>query len=226
MVPARPAVVEAGSRAVGGAQADQAPSARVDPKRERIMTAAGDVLRAKGYAAMTTLDVARAAGISKRDLYARFASKDALVSAMVADGVREMLAPVPLEPPATREDFYAGLAAFGAKFTHDMLGRDRLAFYRLAIAEAELHPEIARALLDQGTRATTDAITAYFAAAEARGLVAFANRDAAVGVLFFLLIGDRMVTHLLDPARTVSDADNARHVALSLMVLRTMDQVR
>ena len=197
-----------------------------DPKRTRILVAATEVLRAKGYTAMTTLEVAQAAGISKRDLYARFANKDALIAAMVLEGVQEMLAPVRLEPPVSREAFYAGLTAFGRKFLADMLSPERLQFYRLAIAEVPQNPAIGQTLLKEGTHATTMSIGAYFGEAQARHVVKFANVHAAVGVFFYMLIGDRMVTHLLDPARRVTDADIESYVAFALMVLRALDDTR
>ncbi len=197
-----------------------------DPKRARILMAAGEVMRAKGYAGMTTLEVAQAAGISKRDLYARFANKDALIAALVLEGVQEMLEPVRLEPPVSREAFYAGLTAFGTKFLADMLSPERLQFYRLAIAEVQQTPELGQTLLKQGTHATTMAIGAYFGEAQARHVVRFPNVHAAVGVFFFMLMGDRMVTHLLDPARRVSAADIEEYVSFALMVLRTIDDTR
>ncbi|MEQ1648048.1 MAG: TetR/AcrR family transcriptional regulator [Hyphomicrobiaceae bacterium] len=195
----------------------------VDPKRTRILMAAAEILQTKGYAAMTTLEVAQAAGISKRDLYARFANKDALVAALVLEGVQEMLAPVRLEPPVSREAFYAGLTAFGCKFLADMLSPARLQFYRLAIGEVQTNPAIGQALLKEGTEATTMAIGAYFGEAQARRIVKFPNVHAAVGVYFYMLMGDRMVTHLLDPERRVSEADIEGYVTFALMVLRAID---
>lgn len=217
------------ARTVATAQNDglsRAEAAAVDPKRARIVAAATQVLRSKGYAAMTTLDVAQAAGISKRDLYGRFANKDALLAAIVTEGVQQMLEPVRLEPPHTRDAFYSGLQAFGAMFLNEMLAPTRLQLYRLAIGEVQQNPAIAHSLLTQGSQATAQVVGAYFGEAQARGVVKFQAVDAAVGAYFCMLMGDRIVTHLLDPDRRISPAEVARYVGLALLVVRALDEFR
>ena len=194
-----------------------------DERRSKIIEAAREVLAAKGYSGMTTLDVARRAGISKRDLYQRFSSKDALIVAMVAASAKEMLEPVELGSPETREAFYAILQAFGRKFLSDMLSERRLRFYRVAIAEVETNPAMAKAILTEGTEATTERVRQLFVDAEQRGLARFVDREAAIGAYFYSLMGDLMINALLSPKFTQLEALIGRQVGLALLVTQRLE---
>lgn len=54
-------------------------------RRERILTAARELIAEKGYDGLTMRDLARSSGVSDATLYNLFASKDRLVMAAVAD---------------------------------------------------------------------------------------------------------------------------------------------
>jgi AcrR family transcriptional regulator len=63
--------------------------------RQRILTAAVAVLRDRGFAGMTTKEIARAAGISEGSIYNHFAGKTELIGATMfelAAGIREAVA--------------------------------------------------------------------------------------------------------------------------------------
>ncbi len=59
--------------------------------RERLLAAAGQVFEEKGLAA-SVADVARAAGVGMGTLYRRFASKEALIEALVSDVLEATIA--------------------------------------------------------------------------------------------------------------------------------------
>lgn len=187
------------------------------------MDAAGRLLIEDGYAAMTTLAVAKAAGVSKRDLYAFFPSKEALLAALVEESVDTMVAPVRLAPPEDPRGFYAGLAQFGRTFLAGLLDPRRLALYRLAIAEASTSPQIARTLLEKGRGATVAAVSDYFAAATHRGLVSFPNVPAAMGAYLDVLMGDLQIGFLLAPDRRADPALIEHHVRHALLVVQALD---
>ncbi|HRK18111.1 MAG TPA: TetR/AcrR family transcriptional regulator [Hyphomicrobiaceae bacterium] len=205
---------------------DRAPDAVADPKRAAILDAARRLILEKGYDGLTTLAVATAANISKRDLYARFASKDALIAGLVADGVKAMLIPVEGGPITSRDDFYGRLAAFGEKFIAEMLDERRLRFYRIAISEVSRNPEIGKTLLREGTQGTTARVGALFGEAQARGFARFQFMDAAIGAYFFALMGDFVINCLLDPTRVVADDERKRHVGLALLLVRSLDGIK
>lgn len=57
----------------------------MESKRDRILTAALDVIRKSGYRKVTMSDIADAAEISRPTLYAEFPNKEAVMSAIVAE---------------------------------------------------------------------------------------------------------------------------------------------
>ena len=58
--------------------------------RQRLLVAAGQVFEEKGLGASVT-DVARAAGVGMGTLYRRFASKEALIEALVSEVLEETI---------------------------------------------------------------------------------------------------------------------------------------
>src|SRR5208283_1992974 len=76
----------------GGRQA--APGDAAGTRRAAILAAAGEAFLSKGYAATTTLEIARLARTSKRALYQHFADKRAILDEMVRERSGEMIAPI------------------------------------------------------------------------------------------------------------------------------------
>lgn len=175
-------------------------------RRGAIMAAASRLLSNKGFTATTTLAIARAAGISKRDLYSEFPSKARLLEAMIDHGVREMARSLTMAAPTTRAAFFEMLEAFGGAFLTAMLGADRIGLYRAAIAESATVPALGRALLDTGGGYTLAIVRDFFRAASVGGLVDFPAVDAATAIYFRMLLGDLMLTALLDPTRRPDQA--------------------
>jgi AcrR family transcriptional regulator len=199
------------------------PDDRTARRRLAILKAATVAFAEKGYAAATTLDIARAAGVSKRDLYAVFPSKQALTEAWVRHGVSEMTAPVALAVPRDRAEVYAALRAFAVSFLEVLLRPTVLDLYRVAIAEAPSAPELGRLLRDAGAGATRTRVDAYIRSAVDAGLVRYVSLEAASGVFFFILLGDLRLVALLDPENPVDRATIARRVDLALLALQRME---
>jgi AcrR family transcriptional regulator len=72
-------------------------------RRARILRAALKAFTENGYAGTSTLQVATRAKVSKRDLYANFANKQAMLVSCVKTRLEKMRMPTGLPPPATRE---------------------------------------------------------------------------------------------------------------------------
>ncbi len=79
--------------------------AESDPKpvRERIMHAAMQAFMELGYAEASTLEIATRAQVSKRELYALFGSKQAMLAACVTDRARRMRMTTELPRARSRE---------------------------------------------------------------------------------------------------------------------------
>ena len=167
--------------------------------RERVLNAAFAVFRQRGYAGASTLDIATRARVSKRDVYALFGSKHDMLVACIEERAKRMRLPLdPAAPiPETRESVAATLRAVGAGILRGVCSPEVLAVYRLAIAEANHAPEIARALDAAGRQANHQALAEWLERVQARGLIAAGGPAAMVDRFIGLLWGDILVRLLL-----------------------------
>ena len=112
----------------------------------RILDAATRLFRQLGFDATSCEQVAAQAGAGKASLYARYANKEELFSAVVHDSVERTLAPaadLPLDLP-----LHARLRAVGRSILTHSLQPDVVALMRAVLSTAHRMPELAR-LADQ-----------------------------------------------------------------------------
>lgn len=139
--------------------------------RERILAAAFAAFMQHGYAGASTQEIARGARVSKRDLYAQFGSKQAMLAACIESRAERMQAPLPLPPPHDRAALAATLAAFGERLLLEATRAEVLAVWRLAITEADRAPEVGRTLDELGRHGTQRMLSTLLADAQAAGLL-------------------------------------------------------
>jgi len=179
---------------------DGSAAAAQQPPRERILSAAFAVFTERGYGGASTLEIATRARVSKRELYALFGDKRAMLVTCIADRARRMRDPLLLPDPRDRGSFAAVLAAFGATLLHELSQPHVVAVYRLAILEPE-SPEVAQALDTSGRKATRKALTGLIARAQSAGLLAAADPGAVAEQFMALLCGDLQMRLLLGLSR-------------------------
>lgn len=114
--------------------------------RVRILDAAFAVFMEHGYAASSTLEIAKRAQVSKRDLYAVVGNKQAMLINCIAARARRLQAPIDLPVPRDRAGLAEVLAAFGAQLLREVSDPRVVAVFRLAIAEAPHTPAVALTL--------------------------------------------------------------------------------
>ena len=141
------------------------------PMQERILGAAFKAFTEDGYAETSTLDIAKRAKVSKRDLYGNFGSKHAVLVACIKSRADRMRLPPDLPAPRTREMLAATLTTFATNLVREVSHPSVIAAFRLAIAEATRSPEIAKALDSSGRYATRRALAELLANAQAAGLI-------------------------------------------------------
>jgi AcrR family transcriptional regulator len=125
--------------------------------RERILEAAFEAFMKRGYAAASTLEIASRARVSKRELYSLVGNKQQMLIACIAErSSRRLTVPAELPVPRDRETLGHVLSAFGAQLLREVSDPVVIAVFRLAIAEVNQAPEVAR-LLDSIGRETTRA---------------------------------------------------------------------
>jgi AcrR family transcriptional regulator len=165
-------------------------------RRQRILGATFDLFVERGYAGTTTQHIAARARVSKRDLYALFADKAAIMAACIAGRSAQMSQPLRLPTPPDRAALEASLAAFGASLMADLSQPSTIAAYRLAITEAERAPEVARLLHASGRMVVRQAAVDLLRGCAEAGLVA--GDPAAMADLFFATLRlDGLLLHRL-----------------------------
>ena len=174
---------------------DPAPGAE-KPSCARIMRAAFQAFTEKGYAGTSTLEIATRAKISKRDLYANFPNKRAILLACIASRAARMQLPPDLPPPRSRDMLVSILTRFGATVVREVCQPEVIAMFRLAISEAERSPEIAETL-NASRSVNRNTLAELLAEAQAAGILRDGDPRQMMERFFALLWGDLMVGRLL-----------------------------
>src|SRR5215831_2701062 len=96
------------------------PSSAKHPTQERILGAAFKAFTEDGYAETSTLQIAKRAKISKRDLYANFSSKHAVLAACIKSRADRMRLPADLPTPTNRRILASALTAFATNLVREV----------------------------------------------------------------------------------------------------------
>jgi AcrR family transcriptional regulator len=139
--------------------------------RGRILDVAFAAFMKGGYAATHTLEIARRARVSKRDLYALVGNKQEMLIACITERARRLEVPADVPVPGNRDALAHVLSSFGAQLVREISDPAVIAVFRLAIAEAMQAPEVARALDSIGREASRAALREIMARAQKSGLV-------------------------------------------------------
>jgi AcrR family transcriptional regulator len=167
--------------------------------RSRVLKAAFAVFRKCGFSGASTLEIATRAQVSKRDLYALFGSKHAMLTACIKERASRMRQPLELAAPvpSSPEAVAATLVELGASILRGVCHPDVLTVYRLAIAESDRAPAIARTLDSSGREANHAALGAWLANAQAQGLIGTGDPVAMAAHFLAVLWGGLLIQLLL-----------------------------
>jgi AcrR family transcriptional regulator len=170
---------------------------------DRITAAAFAVFMAKGYAGTSMLEIATRAKISKRDLYASFPSKQAVLLACITSRAARMRLPPDLPAPKSRAMLAATLKTFGATVIREVCAPAVTSMYRLAIAESERSHEVA-ATLNANRFVNRRALEELLARAQGAGLLGPGGPPRMMEQFFALLWGDLLVSRLFGASTPTS----------------------
>jgi AcrR family transcriptional regulator len=170
--------------------------ARHDHSRDRILGAAFAAFLRHGYAGASTLEIATLARVSKRDLYANFRDKQAMLVACIKSRTERMRLSPELPTPTSREMLAATLEAFGANLLREVSHPTVIATFRLAIAEATRSPAVAQTLEAAGREATRRALTDLLARAHSAGLIG-PGAPPEMAIQFLALLWEGLMVSLL-----------------------------
>jgi len=121
-------------------------------KQKAVVRAAVELFSEKGYAATSTKEIAKGAGVAEGTIFKQYPTKKDLILwiteriivtaliPLISSGLSELLA----EPYRTREEF------LGALFQNRMeLFREGLPLFKIVLQEVPFHPEIRAMLIEQ-----------------------------------------------------------------------------
>jgi AcrR family transcriptional regulator len=141
-----------------------------DPaKHAHILAAATELFLEHGLQATSMDLVAERAGVSKMTVYAHFASKKALFSAIIdslASRLTEAIDRLTLEEMAPEQ----ALRQFGRQFLALALASSSLALHRLVVAESARTPALGRLIYESGPDQIARSLSEYFAQHPAIGV--------------------------------------------------------
>jgi len=175
-----------------GIMAENTPS-----MRERILEAAFTAFMRHGYSGASTARIARLAQVSKRDLYAHFGTKQAMLSHCVIERARRMQHPLTLPAPTDTKGLYDTLSGYGTAVLVEVTRPEVQATYRLAILEAENAREVGLALDQHGRAENTAALIGLLTAARDRGLVAGGEPAEMADLFQSILTGQGIMVRIL-----------------------------
>ncbi|MEL6062070.1 MULTISPECIES: TetR/AcrR family transcriptional regulator C-terminal domain-containing protein [unclassified Methylobacterium] len=140
----------------------------------RILAAAKPIFLKEGYELASIDAIAGSAGISKKTIYARFASKEDLFEAVIVRFIEEN---VPAVEQAAAQDGPVGerLHRIALAMLEVALTGDGIAVRRIIIAEAVRFPEFARLLHDFGVARVAPLIERCLEEGNASGEIAVEN---------------------------------------------------
>ncbi|HEX6566391.1 MAG TPA: TetR/AcrR family transcriptional regulator, partial [Chthoniobacterales bacterium] len=193
--------------------------------RERILEAGFTLFRERGFSNTSMLEIVTRARVSKRDLYALFNNKHAVLVAGIsrrAQQMRRLLDPA-TPAPQTRDALATLLVELGVSILKTVCHPEVLTVFRLAIAESDRAPEIGRALDRSGRESNQKALIELIRKAKARGLVVAGDPDVLAGRYFGALLGGLQIQLLLRarPAPNKREIDARAHTATeTLMAVR------
>ena len=202
--------------------ASPAAAEREDELRGRIRRAAFDLLTKRGYAGTSTLEIATRAQVSKRELYALFRDKPAILASCIAERAKTMQAPLQLPAVGDAAGLEKVLRSFGATVLRTLSHPAVNAMFRLAIAESEHSPEIARALDAFGRGPTQEVLVTFLSSARSAGLLDSSEPSLIAEQFFALLWGGLRVRLLLRLAASPNEdeiVERARAATDALMRL-------
>lgn len=169
-------------------------TAEVKTARDRIIAAALAAFTERGFAAASTLEIATRAGVSKRELYSLFGSKQQMLVTCIAERARRLRLPADWQAPRNTRELQAGLVKFGSRLLWELSDPHVVSLYRLAVAEVDRSPEVAQALARHGHQASLATLGELLAGARAAGVMIEGDTEALAGRYMSLLLDDLLMS--------------------------------
>ena len=147
-----------------------------------VLEAARHTFAVEGYAATSTEELARRAGISTKTLYRLFPGKAALFEAMCADRLEQLLSAVDLQG-SDDVDIETGLRAALMACADLALDPEVVALQRMVLQESAAFPELAANFYNNGISRTVRALAGWLRIQVKRKRIAIDDAEEVAGML-------------------------------------------
>jgi TetR/AcrR family transcriptional repressor of mexJK operon len=183
-----------------------------DPKRLAILDGATRMFLTYGYRNVSMEKIAQAAPVSKATLYNHFDSKNALLSAVIAELCGSLLQTM-TQATIESDDVENNLTQIATSAVDLIYTEDALAIYRLVVAESPDFPELGQLFYASGPQAALTQLEDYFRRLNETGRFNIADPMLAADAFFSMLKGDLHLRCLLSKTLRPSDDDKKRLVS-------------
>ncbi|MET0364840.1 MAG: TetR/AcrR family transcriptional regulator [Sphingobium sp.] len=156
---------------------------------QTILSTAKTLFFEEGYDAVAMEGIAAVAGVSKGTLYARYASKEALFTAVVQNSVQEWSRLAASHDTLLKDDLELRLRHHARTIASYLLTPDVQALTKLLIANRDRFPEFARVMYDRGYLYIVNLIAQEIVAAAARDGIPAKAPEAVARKLVAALFG-------------------------------------
>lgn len=198
--------------AAAGPTAIEGLSPRATQRRQEILDAATALFLEKGFSGYSIDDIIERTGGSKRTVYKLFPCKQDLYGAIAQGVVQKVLEPIEI-PTIGDRPIDEVLREFGENYLAVKTSSEFSKLYRGILTEAVRFPDTCRCVFESGPARVNAALAEVLAHFEARGEVAFTNRELAAEQFISMLRTERMLAATLGIEPPPAKAAIKRHVA-------------
>lgn len=154
------------------------PNSEVAARWRHIFAVASREFIDHGYSAASVARIATEAGVSKKTIYARFPTKDALLVAVVSDLVARLHEAVIDAMNTSEGEPRHMLTSFGTQIARNWADSEEIGIYRLIISEANRFPQLASLYRDSMGRFRST-LADYLRAQHDAGVLTVPDADIA-----------------------------------------------
>ena len=178
-----------------------------DDKAAAVLAGARSVFLTHGFSAATTDMIQQAAKVSKATVYARYATKEALFTAVVEAECERFLGVVRATEIRSRK-LPSVLTALAQAYLRLVLSPEILALYRVVVGEAPRFPALARQFYLVGPHGFNVIVEQRLEAAATQGEVDFSSVGLEMAAIHFvnLVRGEAQMQGLTHPGSVASQA--------------------
>jgi TetR/AcrR family transcriptional repressor of mexJK operon len=186
-------------------------------RHHNLLAAATRLFLEKGWDGASVDEIARASGVAKRFIYARYPDKAALFAGALERFIEEQVGILRIfEPPP--EDVEDGLCGLGRRLLDLALRPEVIAFHRLFIAEAPRFPSLARLFVERNRHRPLSEIIRVLADYADRGVIEIGDPELLAEQFFILVAGASQRMALLAGREEPSQEDRRLEAAVRLFL--------